>query len=220
MRDQSSIKVSLNKIVSLSWCYAKLWLFRLRRELSMGKHFPYEFKSKKAAQIAAYFAQQKGGIDKMALIKLIYLMERAFIKKYGSPMLYDEFFSMEHGPICSSVLDGINSSTDYEFWPDYIKLSGIKDVTPVSKFTRDDLDELSDAEFEILEKIWSEHGTKTASELRNYTHRHCSEYEDVEAGYREPISYEKLLIELKVPDRDCILAEIDETKRTQRILSV
>jgi uncharacterized phage-associated protein len=71
------------------------------------------FESRKAAQISAYFADKEGGsIEKLKLIKLIYLAEREFVKRHGLPMLYDEFFSLKDGPVCSSTLNGINGSID------------------------------------------------------------------------------------------------------------
>jgi uncharacterized phage-associated protein len=67
------------------------------------------FKLKKAAQLAAYFSvQSEGLIEKLKLIKLIYLTERRFIANHKHPMLYDELYSLPHGPICSSTLNGID----------------------------------------------------------------------------------------------------------------
>jgi len=64
------------------------------------------FQSRKAAQIAASFAIKSGGrIEKLKLIKLIYLSERQFASDHDRPMLYDEFYSLKDGPICSSSLN-------------------------------------------------------------------------------------------------------------------
>ena len=182
------------------------------------RYFPAEFKSRKAAQIAAYFTQRKGGIEKMALIKLMYLAERAFIEKHGAPMLYDDFVSMEHGPICSSSLNGINYSSDYDVWPNYIHLTNNKDVTAIGQLGHQDFDELSRAEWKALEDTWEKFGHMSAHQLRKYTHKHCPEYKKPKSPHkRHTIEYEKLLEVLGVPGREAILKEIDEAKRVQKI---
>ena len=53
------------------------------------------FKSRKAAQMAAFFAVKSampnhGMIEKLKLIKLIYFSEREHLKQYRLPMLFDE----------------------------------------------------------------------------------------------------------------------------------
>ncbi len=67
------------------------------------------FRSQKTAQICAFFASRnRSPIDKLKLIKLIYFSEREFLSKYNNSMLFDEFYSLPHGPICSNALNGIN----------------------------------------------------------------------------------------------------------------
>ena len=57
---------------------------------------------------SAYFALKSGGvIEKLKLIKLIIFRER-FLSEYHHPMLFDELYSLPHGPICSSTLNGID----------------------------------------------------------------------------------------------------------------
>src|SRR5215204_5006759 len=67
------------------------------------------FRPDKAAQLAAFFAVQSDGmLDKLKLIKLIYMTERKFVGDNHCPMLFDELYSLPHGPICSSTLNGID----------------------------------------------------------------------------------------------------------------
>ena len=47
------------------------------------------FQSEKAAQIAAYFAVLSGGqIEKLKLIKLMYLADREKMRQFDRPMFY------------------------------------------------------------------------------------------------------------------------------------
>ncbi len=175
------------------------------------------FKSKKAAQLAAYFAVKSDGlIEKLKLIKLVYWTERRFIANYKHPMLFDELYSLPHGPICSSTLNGIDGVIHEEIWNDYIARNG-NIVVSIKRFTRDDLDELSDAEIAIAEKTWRRFGKMTASQLRNYSHQNCPEYTEVEQG-RIPISYKQLFEALGIEDSERLEHEIQHVRRLDSLL--
>ncbi|MCY3787767.1 MAG: Panacea domain-containing protein, partial [Gemmatimonadetes bacterium] len=138
------------------------------------------FRSRKAAQICAYFAtQSEGTIEKLKLIKMIYLAERKYLFAHHHPMLFDEFYSLPHGPICSSTLNGINGTLGDSFWDEYIARNG-NIVVAVKAVARDDLDEISDAEMAVIEEVWEEFSKMTASQIRNYTHDNCSEYTETD----------------------------------------
>ena len=181
---------------------------------------PVGFKSRKAAQMCAYFATKDGGmIDKLKLIKLIYLTERKCLADWHRPVLFDEMFSLQHGPICSSTLNGIGGAFQQAVWDSFIKRHGNK-VVAVKTLSREDLDEVSDAEFDIVEDVWKTFGGFTASRLRNYTHEHCPEYTDIKSG-RIPISYKEILEALAVPteDAEAIDREISSLRREESALT-
>lgn len=162
------------------------------------------YASKKAAQAAAYFvsASRNKEIEKLKLIKLMYLAEREFIGDTGHPMFYDELFSLKHGPICSSTLNAINGNLDVKVWSKYIQLGGEgRKISLVRNIARDDLDELSDAEIDTLQSVWSSFGYMTATEIRSWTHRNCPEYTEIERG-RIPISYKDMARALGDEDPD------------------
>jgi len=57
---------------------------------------------KKATQALNFFAQKKGGkINKMKAIKLIYFADRLHLRKYGRPIVGDEYWAMKLGPVSS-----------------------------------------------------------------------------------------------------------------------
>lgn len=123
------------------------------------------FRSKKGAQVAAFFAAKERPMEKLKLIKLIYLSEREFVSTYGEPMLYDELFSLPHGPICSSCLNAIDGKIEYQIWNEYLTKDGDKNISAMKKFEREELDELSDAEVDILNAVWDSFGFMTASQI-------------------------------------------------------
>ena len=177
------------------------------------------FRSRKAAQICAYFATKtgKGIIEKLKLIKLVYFSEREFLSSHHHPMLYDELFSLPHGPICSSTLNGINGEIHGDIWDDFLARNG-NEIVALKKFTRDELDEISDSELTTLDKVWGQFGRMTASQLRNYSHEHCDEY--TETSGRIPIAYRDLLEAIGMPssDAEAIDREIADMRREESAL--
>ncbi|MCB2117375.1 MAG: SocA family protein [Rhodobacteraceae bacterium] len=151
------------------------------------------FQPLKAAQLCAFFASlSKGHIEKLKLIKLIYLTERKFLNTYSEPILWDEFFSLPHGPICSATLNCIDGLLFEQLTSQYFVRQGNRNIHAVKIFPREDLDALSEAEIETAEFIWREHGSKSASKIRNYSHENCPEYYELETG-RRPITYQEVL---------------------------
>jgi len=58
----------------------------------------------------------------------------------------------------------------------------------------------------------------TASQLRNYSHRKCPEYTEIERG-RIPISYREILEALGNPNAEEIDREIADLRRAESILA-
>lgn len=180
---------------------------------------PVGFDEKKAAQIANAFASKsKDGLDKMKLIKLIYLAEREFVSRHGHPMLFDEFYSLEHGPICSSALNGLNLELDEKLWGSFIRKDDNK-IIATGTPKREALDHVSAAEWKALDDTWAKYGHMTAAELRAHTHDNCAEYEEVPSGRRLQISYKDLFKALGFDDPAECEQRIMDTRGAHKILS-
>ena len=64
------------------------------------------FNYKKAVQALNLFANLEGGsINKMKALKLIWLSDRLHLRKYGRPILNDNYVAMPFGPVASSTKD-------------------------------------------------------------------------------------------------------------------
>ena len=175
------------------------------------------FRSRKAAQICAYFANRSGSvIEKLKLIKLIYLAERQFLSAHHHPMLFDEFYSLPHGPVCSSTLNGINGVIHESLWDEYIARNG-NIVVAVKSVDREDLDHVSDAEMEVLHDVWQKFSGMTASQIRNYTHENCPEYTETDKA-RIPISYRQIFDALGEEDAPEIAEGISELVKLEGVL--
>lgn len=158
------------------------------------------FDHSKSVQVVAFFVRKAGGMaDKLKLVKLLYLAERLSFRKRGKPMNFDSYFSLPHGPIGSSALNGMDGLLDDSAWEAVHQADNRQDVTLVEDVSED---RLSRADRVILDEIWGEFGHMTASQIRNWTHLHCPEYVEVDEGSRLPIDISEILRVVGVPDAD------------------
>lgn len=152
------------------------------------------YNSRKAAQIAAFFAMREGGsIHVLKVVKLIYLAERAFMASYESSMLKDQLVSMEHGPVNSITLNRINGSgDDGGKWAEFVSDRANHKVGVANPdLIESELDELSRAELRTLEETWTEFGHLNQWQIRDYTHDNCPEWEDPDFS-SQPIPYSRI----------------------------
>lgn len=67
---------------------------------------PFSFSHRKATQALNFFAQQAGrSINKMKALKLVYFADRYHLRKYGRPVVGDEYVAMNYGPVASGTKD-------------------------------------------------------------------------------------------------------------------
>jgi uncharacterized phage-associated protein len=129
---------------------------------------------RKVAQVAAFFGGKQGqGIE---VLKLIYLADRQNIEIYGYPILNDRLVSMPRGPVHSMTLNYVNGNVqDIGEREKYITPRLNYSVGVTRTFTMEELDELGEAELEVLEKTWAKFGQFSKWQLRDWTHDHCPE---------------------------------------------
>ena len=81
-------------------------------------------------------------------------------------------------------------------------------VVAMKSLSRDELDEVSDAELSVIDDIWRDFGHMTPSQLRNYSHENCPEY--TETTGRIPISYKQILRAVGEEDADILASDIEK----------
>src|SRR5438094_5768402 len=70
------------------------------------KPIKFTFNERKAAQAASRLIQQSGGeMNYLALMKLLYLVDREALIRFGRPVTGDRVVSMKHGPVLSRIYD-------------------------------------------------------------------------------------------------------------------
>ncbi len=118
-------------------------------------------------------------MEKLKLTKLLYLVERKSIADRVRPMLYDEYYSLKDGPICSNALNGLNMQPP-DIWSKYVVAENT--INRSCKSSDIELDHLSSYDLELLDEVWIEFGGYTSSQIRNWTHENCQEYTEVKSG--------------------------------------
>jgi uncharacterized phage-associated protein len=177
------------------------------------------FNVRRAAQISAFFCEKAGGqIPLVKLVKLIYLGDRESMSQTGFPITDDQFVSMPHGPVNSMILNFINGAIENEAWSDLISDRADHDVGLARSRNDDDIDELSQLDLEVLEKVWIQFGKMSKWEIRDWTHDHCPEWEDP-AGSCNPIPYARVLKYLQVEQADQVAADVISYQKVDRLFS-
>jgi uncharacterized phage-associated protein len=129
-------------------------------------------KKEKLANTIVFFAEKLQGISKTKLLKLLYILEEYYIRKYKIPFLDIDFEVWQAGPVNKEVFSELSDTPI--ILKDYIE--NVQDgrfstIKPLKTFSDD---EFSDNELEMLQFIVDNFGGHTASQLVDITHRPIS----------------------------------------------
>lgn len=143
------------------------------------------FCEERVAQMAAYLLSKGGGrMPYLKLMKLMYLSDRESMDRFGEPITGDRMVAVPHGPVLSRSLDLMNGTeTGEEGWKNWISDADNYELKLLcDSLSRDDLDELSEAEISILDAVYASFGKMSKWEIRDYTHSKCPEWTDPRGG--------------------------------------
>lgn len=128
------------------------------------------FREAKATQVAALLLKHRGTgrMKFLKLIKLMYLVDREALRRWGRTVSTDHHVSMDKGPVLSNVYRLINEeASDREYWTEHIVKAADYDVELVN----DPGDgELSVAEEELIAEVFAGHGYKNRWTLVDELH--------------------------------------------------
>jgi uncharacterized phage-associated protein len=151
-----------------------------------------QFNEAKTTQAAALLLRLRGGrMSYMKLIKLLYLLDRGALLRWGRAVTGDQYVSMPHGPVLSQTLDLINEGKRPEeesAWAAHISPPEAYEVELLSDAGDE---ELSDAEKALISEVFAKYGNLTRWQLRDLVHA-LPEWQDPEGG-AIPISYRDIL---------------------------
>ncbi len=161
------------------------------------------FNERKVSQMASLLLHCRGGrMSHLKLMKLLYLADREAMGRLGAPISGDYIVAMPHGPALSLTLNLMDGDTKSApgGWDDWISDKEDHEVSLRRTITRDALDELSDAEIEVLEAVWNRFGGMNRWELRDYTHT-LPEWQDPK-GSSLPIPHKNVFQALGRTDKE------------------
>ncbi|HEY6281528.1 MAG TPA: Panacea domain-containing protein [Burkholderiales bacterium] len=129
----------------------------------------------------------------LKLMKLLYLADRESMKRHGHPISGDRYVCMDHGPVLSNTLNLINGAVKFQErgWDHWIADKADYAVSLRRRATREVLDELSNADIDVLRDVFAKFGKVNQWDLVKYIHRYCREWQDPN-GSSIPISYEEI----------------------------
>jgi uncharacterized phage-associated protein len=180
------------------------------------------FDEAKATQIACMFLRLRGGrMHYIKLIKLLYLLDREALDRWGIPVTTDHFASMEHGPIVGRIFNLITDDKPTPVWGRYISAPlGDHEVELRKNSNPMSTDRLSSAEEELVREIFKEFGHRDRWDLiENHMHK-LPEWRDPQ-GSSFPIHIRQILTALGHSEDDirATLRELRTETVAQQILS-
>ncbi|WP_093362469.1 Panacea domain-containing protein [Tropicimonas isoalkanivorans] len=182
------------------------------------------YNPKKAAQTVAFFAIKNGRrINTLKAVKLVYLADRASIEAYGFPIQEERRVAMPRGPVNSTTYDYIKGEVSPNHdggWSDVLTDREQHNVGLTDHdMAVDDLDELSDADVAVLERVWREFGHLTQWELVQWTHDpdNIPEWADPDGSSRT-IPLEKIMAAVGVDNVNEAVEELNSASRAADFL--
>lgn len=143
------------------------------------RHIHFRFDPEKLVAALALFASRGvNDLDAMKSAKLLYFADKAHLLRYGRPILGDDYYGMEHGPVPTASYNMIKdalSPEGVEASPSL--LSSYLDVDRSGKYPRflakaePDLDALSPSDVEVIEETLRRYGKLSAWDLRQLAHQ-------------------------------------------------
>src|SRR3989344_3632306 len=146
-------------------------------------------------------------LGKVKLMKLFYFLDFLHVKKYGSPITYDTYVHLEHGPIPSTIKNLVDDScddVDNSILSDTIYCENVdniamKRIIPKRQFTENDKKLFSKSEFEILEIVCRRFGAQNTKYIEDASHK--------EAPWLETEPLEIISYTMATRDIDCVVSK-------------
>lgn len=165
----------------------------------------------KLKAIIRYFCTNTNSVflGKVKLMKLFYFLDFLHVKRYATPITYDTYVNLEHGPIPSKILNLVNSVADNEegaILSDTISIERpdgtiMQKIKCVKMFSEEDKRFFSEREISILEEVCARFGNKTTKAIEDASHN--------EAPWRLTKETQEIPYTLAAQDADCLVEEKD-----------
>ncbi len=149
-----------------------------------------KFKLERTVQAAAYFVSLAGGVLGIyKLLKLLYLLDRESYKRWGHAVTYDDYVSMDFGPVLSRTYDLIKGEKREDIWTDHFSRREGNDIRLVKNDP--DYGLLSEANKTLSKELYETVKDMDFTDLKNLSHE-FGEWNDPR-GSSLPIDIEDIL---------------------------
>ncbi len=169
--------------------------------------FPYN--CDKAIQAILWLLHRNNkAMDKLQLVKLFFYADSSHLIKYGRPIAGGNYYAMEHGPVCSEVLDILD---EVEAGSDRFPLN-VREPHDIVANASPDTHFLSESDLNVLDEIYQQYGHIDPWKLRNMTHELNSykKNEPKDKEKRRPLPYEDFFEDYSKAERGMLQVIKDE----------
>ena len=128
-----------------------------------------EDSKRKLGYAIVYLAQNVEDLSKSKLIKLLYLMEEAMVRRYQAPFLALQYEVWQYGPVAKELYVGFSNTPT--ILREYVYTSATEDGTYIYPNREFDATDFTDSEMEVMADVVRDFGRLKARELKDITHR-------------------------------------------------
>lgn len=166
---------------------------------------------KKLKAMVLFFATYTDSrlLGKKKLMKLFYFTDFGHVKKFASPITYDNYVHLEHGPIPSAILnlvDTVETDINESILGDIMSIeskegSNMKRMVVSRAFSKEDAEYFAPSELQMMEEIATRFKDSTGKTIEEASHK--------EAAWSKTSTLESIPYTLAVGDPDCLVSEED-----------
>lgn len=136
-------------------------------------------------------------------MKLFYFLDFIHLKNYGTPITYDTYIHLEHGPIPSvikNLVDSADNDIDESLLADTIAVERLSEadihrIVPRRTFNKNDERYFSKTELEVLQIVCERFGNKNTKYIEDASHD--------ETPWKKTELLEEIPYSLAAEDIDC-----------------
>jgi uncharacterized phage-associated protein len=181
----------------------------------------------KIIQALCYLLSKIKKADKLSLIKLLFLVDKYHLIRYGRTVTNDEYWAMKIGPVGTTAKDILNFDEDFltktglKYAQENLKKVGQHVFEKGASCGIDEFDMLSETDIEALDFIIKKFGRMNKRDLIKYTHNYpeWKQYEKLferDETKREKIEKVELLSTIR---NDCLAMPAEHIEQSRRILT-
>ncbi len=176
----------------------------------------FTFDPVKSVEVVRWWVSRHGGsMDRIKLVKLIFLADREHLARHGRPIVGGRYVAMKHGPVSSELLDLVRGKVIVE--GSGISVNGYQ----VSVQGTVDEEQLSESDLEVLQEVDDRFGRTDQWRLVDLTHTMEAwkkNYPDPESSESHDLPYEDFFLDLD-PGSRAMLDIIRENEEAEELLS-